>query len=219
MKRMSNKKAELDRLYKKMQHCKSCPLGRLRLNSFGSRLEGGGEQADIFFVGMNPSNRRIALHKKGTWLIFQELPSNISKDVGKLGLVYSQELGGWVARNDAPLLLALQFLGIKRDRVYITNLVKCCTKDNRLIYRRDKNIIEKCKNLFLLKEISILKPRIVIGLGAIFLKSFSLKHFGEISKLSIQNWETSITAIHHPGYYLRKGILGKNKKLIAAYAG
>ncbi|MEM5836401.1 MAG: hypothetical protein QXR09_03490 [Candidatus Aenigmatarchaeota archaeon] len=70
-----------------------------------------------------------------------------------------------------------------------------------------------CKNRFLLKELELIKPKIVIGMGETFKKAFSLKHFGEINKLKLPNgYETLISVIHHPGYFLRKGILGKNKK-------
>jgi len=202
-------------LYFRLQKCKACRLGSLPFNLGNQKLCGWGEKTEIIFVPMNPSSRRVILHKAELkpWSVFPNPPLGMKEQIGNLGMIYMKELKGWVARNDAPLLLALKELGIRREDVYITNLVKCCTEDNRLEYPRDADVIDSCKRLFLIKEFEILKPKIVIGLGKTFLKAFSLRYFGEIKKLKLLNgYEIFISTIHHPGYYLRQGILGKNKK-------
>ena len=59
------------------------------------------------------------------------------------------------------LSLALETAGIKREEVYITNVVKCRPPNNRI-----PNVEEKktCKD-YLEKEISIIKPKIICILG------------------------------------------------------
>ena len=59
------------------------------------------------------------------------------------------------------LTLALENAGITRDKVYITNIVKCRPPKNRVptVMERDT-----CKN-YLRKEIDIIKPKIICILG------------------------------------------------------
>jgi uracil-DNA glycosylase family 4 len=208
-------------LYWNMQRCKACRLGYLPINLIHPRLEGWGKKGDIVFVPMNPSSRRAVLHKNElNFGIFPTLPIEAKqKSIGKLGMIYVKELKGWVAKNDAPLLLALKYLNIQRENVYITDLVKCCTADNKLDVKRDMDVIEICKNRFLLKELEFLRPKIVIGVGKTFMKAFSLKNFGKISTLKLPNgYKTFLSVIHHPGYFLHRGILGKNReKLLREY--
>lgn len=212
---------DMKELYRNMQRCKACRLGYLPINIIYPRLKGWGKKGDIVFVPMNPSSRRAILHKNElNFGIFPILPMEAQqKNFGKLGMIYVKELKGWVAKNDAPLLLALKCLNIRRENVYITDLVKCCTADNKLDAKRDVDVIEICKNRFLLKELEFLKPRIVIGVGKTFMKAFSLKHFDEIYTLKLSSgYKIFLSVIHHPGYFLHRGILGKNReKLLREY--
>ena len=62
---------------------------------------------------------------------------------------------------------ALEKAGLKRDDVYITNVVKCRPPNNRV---PEKDEIFTCLN-YLRKEIQIISPTIVCILGATALKS------------------------------------------------
>ena len=59
------------------------------------------------------------------------------------------------------LSLALETAGIKREEVYITNVVKCRPPNNRVPNVEER---ETCKD-YLEKEISIIKPKIICILG------------------------------------------------------
>lgn len=59
------------------------------------------------------------------------------------------------------LSLALEYAGISRDEVYITNTVKCRPPNNRVPNKTEK---EKCQE-YIQKEIKIIKPKIICVLG------------------------------------------------------
>ena len=59
------------------------------------------------------------------------------------------------------LSMALESAGIKRDEVYITNIVKCRPPNNRVPTTNER---ETCKD-YLKKEIEIIKPKIICILG------------------------------------------------------
>lgn len=56
---------------------------------------------------------------------------------------------------------ALEFAGLDRSSVYITNVVKCRPPDNRRPLKEEK---ESCSN-YLKKEFEIIKPKIICILG------------------------------------------------------
>ena len=59
------------------------------------------------------------------------------------------------------LSMALESAGITRDKVYITNIVKCRPPNNRVPTTNER---ETCKD-YLKKEIEIIKPKIICVLG------------------------------------------------------
>ncbi len=59
------------------------------------------------------------------------------------------------------LSIALENVGITREQVYITNIVKCRPPKNRVPTEIERNT---CKN-YLKKEIEIIKPKIICILG------------------------------------------------------
>ena len=59
------------------------------------------------------------------------------------------------------LSMALESAGITRDKVYITNIVKCRPPNNRVPTTNER---ETCKD-YLKKEIEIIKPKIICILG------------------------------------------------------
>jgi len=63
--------------------------------------------------------------------------------------------------------LAFQGIGIKREEVYITNVVKCRPPGNR---NPEKNEAESCME-YLKSQIALVKPKIIVLLGSIALKN------------------------------------------------
>lgn len=102
------------------------------------------------------------------------------------------------------LTLTLESIGIKREDVYITNVVKCRPPQNREPIEEE---IENC-SIYLESQISLLKPKIVVTLGNIAGKKvFSLaskpwngvtKMRGKVYNLSILGCEIHVIPTIHP---------------------
>ena len=81
------------------------------------------------------------------------------------------------------LSVALENAGIKRDEVYITNVVKCRPPNNRIPNTTER---ELCKE-YLKREIAIIRPKIICILGNTAFKSILegseiTKHRGKVVK-------------------------------------
>ncbi|MDU2063654.1 MAG: uracil-DNA glycosylase [Sporomusaceae bacterium] len=98
---------------------------------------------------------------------------------------------------------ALWSVGVTRDRVYTTNVVKCRPQGNRT------PTIEEgcfCADLWLAKEIALVKPQAIVALGSVALRYL----YGADKKITKERgkWfqtEAGIWAIptFHPAYLLR----------------
>jgi len=94
----------------------------------------------------------------------------------------------------------------RKDDIYIINTLKCRPPKNRLPSAVEKAACEH----FLLSQIEIVDPKIILFCGATALKSF-VKTKTPISKIRGEILETEISekkyksmAIFHPSYLLRK---------------
>jgi uracil-DNA glycosylase len=100
-------------------------------------------------------------------------------------------------------------IGIKRDQVYITTVVKCRPPENR---DPDKDEIEACIP-FLKKQIEIIRPKVICTLGRIAVKELLKRDF----KITMERgrWQTygniPLMPTYHPAYILRNP--GNEKKL------
>ena len=92
----------------------------------------GGESSGIVFVGEGPGAQE---DKQG-------LPF-----VGAAGKFLDEMLGE---------------IGLKREEVFITNVVKCRPPDNRDPYPEE---VDVCTRLYLWRQLSILRPRLLVTLG------------------------------------------------------
>jgi DNA polymerase len=85
----------------------------------------------------------------------------------------------FVGRAGKILTASLDKAGIKREEVFISNVVKCRPPGNR---PPTKGEIEICYNTYLSKQIHLLKPKVVLLLGKTAiravtgLKAFPRKH-------------------------------------------
>jgi uracil-DNA glycosylase family 4 len=74
----------------------------------------------------------------------------------------------FVGKSGKFLTTILTSLGIERKNIFITNSVKCRPPQNR----KPTNIeMVTCKNILLLKQIEIIKPRIICTLGSTAIQS------------------------------------------------
>ena len=98
---------------------------------------------------------------------------------------------------------ALGSVGITRDRVYTTNVIKCRPRGNRT------PTIEEglfCANLWLAEEIRLIKPQVIIALGSValhYLADPSKKITRERGKWFQTSTGIWTMATFHPAYLLR----------------
>lgn len=69
----------------------------------------------------------------------------------------------FVGRAGQLLNKIIEAMGLTRDQVYISNVVKCRPPGNRTPLPNERNT---CKDLLLFKEIAIIKPKIICTLGS-----------------------------------------------------
>ena len=81
---------------------------------------------------------------------------------------------------------ALAAVELTRDMVYITNVVKCATMKNQLPSEQMK---QNCRP-FLVRELAIIKPRLVITLGKFTAVGFPVGDY-------------KVVHLKHPAFYLR----------------
>ena len=112
----------------------------------------------------------------------------------------------FVGRAGKLLNEFLEKAGISRENdLYIINTVKCRPPKNRVPMDTEKKACED----FLLKQIEIINPKILIFCGATALKSFYDKKTpiskirGEVLELEIGGQKRKCIPIFHPSYLLR----------------
>lgn len=70
--------------------------------------------------------------------------------------------------------VAFNGIGIKREEVYIANIVKCRPPGNR---NPEKDEISACEK-FLKAQINLIKPKIIVLLGSVALKAIFGEEYG-----------------------------------------
>jgi uracil-DNA glycosylase len=134
---MSEDKAgQIEALRREAAHCRACPLWE---NATQTVFGEGPDEADIVFVGEQPGDREDRVGRPF---------------VGPAGLMFDK---------------ALAEAGVDRKRTYVTNAVKHFKFEprgkRRLHKRPNAGEISVCRR-WLFAEIEVLKPRLVVALGA-----------------------------------------------------
>lgn len=103
------------------------------------------------------------------------------------------------------LLNAMLFaIGLKREEIYIANVLKCRPPHNRDPQGQE---VERCEP-YLLRQIALIQPRIIVALGRFAAHSL-LKTDVALSKLRGQRLSyhgTPLLVTYHPAYLLRNPI-------------
>ena len=98
---------------------------------------------------------------------------------------------------------ALYSVGITRDHVYVTNIVKCRPRGNRTPTMEEGHF---CGSIWLAAEIALVKPKVIVGLGKVALRFF-LGHEAGIVR-SRGHWidyhGIPVMPTFHPAYLLRQ---------------
>lgn len=108
----------------------------------------------------------------------------------------------FVGKSGILLTKTLSCLGIERKEIFITNIVKCRPPNNRKPTTQES---ETYKNLFLLKEIEIIKPMVICTLGATALEGLLSKpvKMGDVHGKLFSFNNTILIPAYHPAYILR----------------
>jgi uracil-DNA glycosylase len=146
---------------------------------------------------------RCRLHKGRTNLVFGV--GNVNADlmfVGE-GPGADEDAQGepFVGRAGQLLNNMISAMGIKREDVYIANVVKCRPPSNRT---PEKDECDTCSP-FLMRQIDIIKPKVIVALGAVAAKNL-LAVNDSMANLR-GRWydfrDSKLLVTYHPAYLLR----------------
>ena len=111
----------------------------------------------------------------------------------------------FVGRAGQYLNKVLEEIGLPRERIYITNVCKCRPPGNRKPLPKE---MQTCLNVFLKKELEIVKPAVVCCLGATAAEAF-LGKMVRITKMRGNFYpnplypKAKLFLTYHPAYILR----------------
>ena len=107
----------------------------------------------------------------------------------------------FVGRAGKLMNMAFAGLGVKREEVYIANIVKCRPPGNR---NPETDEIEACTD-YLNSQINLVKPKIIVLLGSVALKNILGKEYGITSSRGkwIEKNGISYMPTFHPAALLR----------------
>jgi uracil-DNA glycosylase len=178
---------------------------------------------------------RCRLHKGRTNIVFGV--GNVNAElmfVGE-GPGADEDIQGepFVGRAGQLLNNMIKAMGIRREDVYIANIVKCRPPGNRTPERDE---CETCSP-FLMRQIAVIKPKVIVALGAVAAKNL-LAINAPMSELrgrfydfmptgarsSDPSWQGAKLAVtYHPAFLLRdprqKGEAWKDLQMVMKYLG
>jgi DNA polymerase len=107
----------------------------------------------------------------------------------------------FVGRAGQLLTKIIEAIGLRRDQVYIANVLKCRPPGNR---NPEPDEVEQCEP-FLLRQIDIVKPKVIVALGK-FAAQCLLKTNDPITRLRGKEFtyrNAVLMPTYHPAYLLR----------------
>jgi uracil-DNA glycosylase len=107
----------------------------------------------------------------------------------------------FVGRAGQKLTQIIEAIGLKRDDVYIANVIKCRPPENR---NPEPDEVEQCEP-FLFRQIDTIKPKVIVALGTFAAKSL-LKTSESISRLRGRVYDyrgAKLVPTFHPAFLLR----------------
>jgi DNA polymerase len=127
----------------------------------------------------------------------------------------------FVGRAGKLLTQMIEAMGLKREDVYICNVVKCRPPENR---RPEDDEVAACSP-YLFRQLDVIAPKAIVCLGATAAQSL-LNTKDSISRFR-GNWldyrNTKLMATYHPAYLLRnpaaKGEVWKDLQKVMAHLG
>ena len=107
----------------------------------------------------------------------------------------------FVGRAGQLLTKIIEAIGLKRDDVYIANVIKCRPPENR---NPEPDEVETCEP-FLFQQIDRIKPKVIVALGTFAAKAL-LKTQDPISRLRGRSFDyrgATLIPTFHPAFLLR----------------
>ncbi len=147
--------------------------------------------------------RRCPLHRTRTNVVFGEGNTKANMIfIGEGPGFYEDKMGRpFVGRAGQLLDKMIEAIGLRREEVYITNIVKCRPPNNRNPLEEESDICIE----FLRWQVKIIDPTIIVCLGAVAARNIIDRNF----KITRQRgrWfnrgKYSIIATYHPAALLR----------------
>lgn len=130
-------------------------------------------------------------NKHADWLLIGEAPGR------------DEDLQGepFVGRAGQLLNEMIRAIGLRREQVYIANMLKCRPPNNR---DPQADEVEACHG-FLKRQIELIRPKLIVAVGRIAAQNL-LKTQQPLSRLRGMRHELEgipLTVVHHPAYLLR----------------
>jgi len=137
-------------------------------------------------------------NKNADWLLVGEGPGQHEDEQGK----------PFVGKAGLLLTEMIRAMGLKREDVFITNIVKCRPPNNRDPQTQE---VESCNN-YLQRQMALIKPKIILAVGRIAAQTL-LNTDEPLSRLRNKVHylnDTPLVVVYHPAYLLRS-LLEKRK--------
>jgi uracil-DNA glycosylase family 4 len=127
----------------------------------------------------------------------------------------------FVGRAGQLLNKMIEAMGLRREQVYIANVVKCRPPGNRT---PEKEECDTCSP-FLLRQIAVIQPKVIVALGAVAARTL-LGLNEPMSKLRGRWFDfrgSRLAVTYHPAYLLRdprqKGEAWKDLQMVMEFMG
>lgn len=157
--------------------CKSCKKCKLCNNRINVVIGTGKKDADLMFVGEGPG-----------------------ADEDKEGIPF-------VGKAGKLMNMAFQGIGIKREEVYIANIVKCRPPGNR---NPENDEVIACMD-YLRSQVMLVKPKIIVLLGSVALKNILGEQYGITA--SRGKWIEKKQIMYMPTWHPAALLRDENKKI------
>ncbi len=178
------------------------PVAEIPQRSDVSRLDWDGLQAQVAgctLCELHSSRTQTVFgvgNRAADWLVIGEAPG---KDEDQQGEPF-------VGRAGQLLNAMLQAIGLKREQVYIANILKCRPPNNR--DPKPEEVV--CCEPYLLRQIALIRPGIILAVGRISAQNL-LQTDTPIGKLRgkvhrFRDTGIPLVATYHPAYLLRSPV-------------
>jgi uracil-DNA glycosylase family 4 len=188
---------------------------------FDKRIEG--DTLDLIRDAIGANCTRCKLHKGRTKIVYGVgNPKAELVFVGE-GPGHDEDIKGepFVGRAGKLLTQMIEAMGLRREDVYICNVVKCRPPENRL---PEKDEITTCSP-FLMRQLDAIQPKVICGLGSCASQTL-LQTTQGISRFRGEWFDfrgSKFIATYHPAYLLRnpsaKGEVWKDLQKVMAVLG